>query len=421
MTDLSRRRFLFGAAATSIAATSMGSLLSACTSRAEESARGGGSSTGSGILISPPVTNNIYWDAWTDAAKSACDALGIDYKVENFNGDTQAQLTSFGNAKNLGLAGVMTMANEAGVSPRLFGTLERDGIYGLNCHNNQPWSAPTEIGDHYAGYLEFPNQPGFEALCAAVFEELGGEGKVLHVAGVAGNSASEYRTLGLEAALKKYPGIELADRQFGEFSRVATAPVVENMLTAHPDIKAVICQNDDSAMGAISALKRKGVEALVVGADGVPEMLDAIKAGDAYATIANSGTWLGGAMAVRLYDAINGKKVDPLERMAQFESFVVNTPEAAKAYADLNASSAPYDWKKMSRVENPDSWDMQIEMKVIRPAELWAPFDDQKPSGYELPEPYASASDADYQAYDDTYAEHLKSNPFDAIKKLTTL
>ena len=416
MTDLSRRRFLVGTAA-GIAATSMGSLLSACSTRAELTASGK-SSNGSGILISPPVTNNIYWDAWVDAAKSACDALGIESKVENFNGDTQAQLTSFGNAKNLGLAGVMTMANEAGVSPRLFGTLERDGIYGLNCHNNQPWSTPVEIGDHYAGYLEFPNQPGFEALCVALFEELGGQGKVLHVAGVAGNSASEYRTLGLDAALKKYPGIELADRQFGEFSRVATAPIVDNMLTAHPDVKAVICQNDDSAMGAISALKRKGAKALVVGADGVPEMLDAIKAGDAYATIANSGTWLGGAMAVRLYDAIKGKEVEPLERMAQFESFVVNTPEAAEAYARLNAGSSPYDWKKMSRVENPDTWDMQIEMKMIRPAQLWSPFEDKKPSGYELPQPYASASEADYQAVDDMYAAHLKSNPFDAIKKL---
>ena len=377
--------------------------------------------TGQSVLVSPPVANNVYWDGWTGGATAACDALGMKAKVENFSGDTNRQLGSFQNIQTLGLKGVMTMANVAAASPKLFGTAQRQKVYAVNSHSNQPWSTPLDIGDYFVEYLE-PNSPAaFEAISTFVFKKMGGKGNVLHISGLQGTSASEYRDIGFNTAVKKFPGIKVVGVEYGGFSRVGTVPVVENLLTAHPDVQAIICQNDDSALGAISVLKKKGIKAYVTGFDAVPEALDAIASGDMVATVANSGPWLGRAMIVRIFDAMNGVKLPTVERMMQFEAFVVNTPAAAKLYKKQTyGSGSLYDVPRMSRFLNPNDWDMQIGMNTVNPAELWAPYVSAKPKGYQLPAAYRAATKADYAKADAMYKAHLKRDGFAAVKKLTT-
>ncbi len=370
-------------------------------------------------MIAPPVANNVYWDAYAASAAYAAKSLGIDSKYVNFNGDTNAQIAAFENAPTLGIGGAITMANQAAVSPQLFGTAQKNGTYVVNSWSNQPWSTPLDIGDHYAQYLEISNDRSYEALADLVFQKMGGKGKIIHISGAAGNSASDDRDAGLARALKKYPGIELLATEYGGFSRTTTIPIVENLLTTYPDVDAILAQNDDSALGAITVAKQRGIKPLIVGYDAVPEMIDAIAAGDAFGTIANNAPWLGGAAAVRIFDALNGVAYDPLERMMQFESFVISTPDAANAYKEkfFTPGQYPYDYAKMSRFLHPDDWDPQVAMWAIRPEEYWART--PKPAGYELPAPYKEATEADYAAIDALYAEHLKVNPFDDIIALT--
>jgi ribose transport system substrate-binding protein len=415
MEKITRRSFLGKAVLCGAGIPLGGLLIEAGTSKGAAAA----ATTGEGILICPPITTNIYWDGWSAAAKAAAAALGVSSHYENFNGDTTRQVASFQNMATLGLRGAMTMANVAGASPRLAQICQKQNVYLVNCHNNQPWVTPLDIGDSYYQYLEFANDDAFEAMCTFLFKKMGETGKVIHISGTAGVSASDYRDLGFKRALQKFPKIQLLATAYGNFGRVATVPIVENLLTAHPDVQAIICQNDDSGMGAISVLKKKGIKAYVVGCDGVPEFLDAISAGDALATIGNTGIWLGGGMAVRLFDAINGVKLHPLERMQHFEVFVINTPEAAQAFKALQTGANPYDFKKMSRFLNPDDWDMQTALTQIRPDIEWGPFASQAPRGYKLPSAYQDAT-AEYDKLDAIYRDHLKSDPFDAIKKLCT-
>ena len=375
--------------------------------------------SGQKVMIAPPVANNVYWDAYSAAAAFAAAQLGMGSHYANFNGDTNAQIAAFENAPALGLKGAITMANSAAVSPQLFTTANTNGLQVVNSWSNQPWSTPLDIGDGYVQYLEISNDRSYEVLAKQLFEKLGGSGKVIHISGVAGNSASDARDAGLKRALEAYPAIELLAEDYGGFSRTATIPVVENMLTTYPEVDAILCQNDDSALGAITVAKQRGIKPLIVGYDAVPEMIDAIVAGDAYATIANNAPWLGGAAVVRIFDALNGIKPGPLERMMQFESFSINTPEAAQAYKNVFFAPGqfPYDYAKMSKFLHPDDWDPQVAMWAIRPEEYWAGT--EKPSGYALPEAYASATEADYAKIDELYQQHLGANQFDAILELT--
>jgi ABC-type sugar transport system substrate-binding protein len=64
---------------------------------------------------------------------------------------------------------------------------------------------------------------------------------------------------------------------------------MEDAITATGgDFDAVICANDDSALGAIQAMKDAGIDlddVIVVGYDGVPDGLRAILAGELNASI----------------------------------------------------------------------------------------------------------------------------------------
>lgn len=377
--------------------------------------------TGAGIMVAPAVANNVWWNGWVAAARTAAASLGMTTYDANFNGDTATQVAAFAKAKSLGLKAAITMANIAVVSPRLFQICQRDEIYGYNCHSNQPWSTPLDIGDYYVGYVDFPHQRSYEAICTSLFEKMGGQGRVIHITGFPGVLASDFRTEGVDQALEKFPGIELVAREPGYYGRADTIPVVHRLLTAHPDVRGIICANDDSALGAIAVLKSRGMldTVLVVGVDAVPEMLDAIIDGDAFATVVNPGEWMGGYMVVRLFDAINGVKYDDLERMQMFSTFVLNTKEAAQAYQKLQQARFPYDWPKMSRFLHPDDWDVQIGLKNLEPARYWKLFDWLRPARYEFAPAYQSAKRADYERLNAVLADHLTFNQLDAVRELT--
>jgi len=201
---------------------------------------------------------------------------------------------------------------------------------------------------------------------------------------------------------------------------VKTIPVFENLLTSFPDVDAVVAQNDDVALGVLTVLKQKGLvgRIKIVGCDAVPEILDSIEAGEVLATVVNPGEWMGGYMMVRIFDALSGVKYDDLERIQMFETFVLNTKEAAAEYRKLQKSGFPYDWTKMSRFLHPNDWDVQIGLRQLNPEVFWRAFAAQRPAGYKLPQSYRDATQAQYDALDAKYAAHLHNNLLDSTKSL---
>jgi len=65
--------------------------------------------------------------------------------------------------------------------------------------------------------------------------------------------------------------------------------VTQDMMTAHPEIVGIFCENDPMALGAIQAVRDAGKspinDVLVVGFNADPEAIEAIRAGNLAATI----------------------------------------------------------------------------------------------------------------------------------------
>ncbi|MEU6041480.1 ABC transporter substrate-binding protein [Actinomadura sp. NPDC047616] len=88
---------------------------------------------------------------------------------------------------------------------------------------------------------------------------LGGKGKVAILLGAPGNNVTTDRTNGFKDRIKeKAPGIQISFEQTAEFTREKGQQVTEQLVQSNPDINGVYAENDEMALGAVTALKGAG-------------------------------------------------------------------------------------------------------------------------------------------------------------------
>lgn len=362
--------------------------------------------------------DNDYFQGWARGSAFAAATLLMsrDQQVDNSNIDVLRSVFEAAPIKDI--QGVSTLPNTAAASPEILGLAQASGIYASSNWSNAPWSTPFDIGDYYYSFQTANDVAGARELCKLLFTEMGGKGKFIHIEGNKGNSASDNRTAGVDEALALFPGIQMVARQPGGFSRGGTQPVIENLLTANPDVTGIMCANDDSAMAAVTAVESRGIKnCKVVGIDAIREFLEAIPRGTAFATWAHHGAWIGAFSTVRVFDALAGVKLSAPERMMNFGGFIIDSPESAAAYADLMYSSKPlpFDYEKMSRALHPDDWDPQNSMIPLDIDVYWKR--DSKPPRYTLPKQYTDAVDnGDMERVAQRYAAALTTDPFASVR-----
>jgi len=133
-----------------------------------------------------------------------------------------------------------------------------------------------------------------KALLAALQQKGVSKGTVIEIQGDAGGTVMKERRKGFHTALGG-SGFTIVDGPYSEYMRANAVTAMQDLLQAHPDVKAVIAHNDDMAMGALQVLTESGKkDVLVAGIDGLSEALDAIAKGNQYVSTAlNDPRYLG--------------------------------------------------------------------------------------------------------------------------------
>ena len=140
--------------------------------------------------------------------------------------------------------------------------------------------------DAVLAYIGTNNFNGAYTGAKYIAEKIQGRGKVAILEGEAGNPNAILRRDGAMKGFSEYPRINVVASQNAHWTEEGGLTVMENILQAHPDIAAVFCSCDNIAFGAAQAAKNKGVRPVIVGFDGIPEAMDAIKKGTIDATVA---------------------------------------------------------------------------------------------------------------------------------------
>ncbi|AJQ95067.1 ribose ABC transporter substrate-binding protein RbsB [Gynuella sunshinyii] len=142
-----------------------------------------------------------------------------------------------------------------------------------------------------------------------IAEKLGKGAKLIQLEGIAGTSAAKDRGKGFMQAVQAN-GFDLLATQPADFDRAKGLDVMENLLTANPDVQAVFAQNDEMALGALRAIKAAGKHVLIVGFDGTDEGIAAVKAGDMGATVGQQPALIGALGVETAVKVLSGEKVD---------------------------------------------------------------------------------------------------------------
>ncbi|WP_339488621.1 sugar ABC transporter substrate-binding protein [Pseudomonas rhizophila] len=119
-------------------------------------------------------------------------------------------------------------------------------------------------------------------------EKLGGKGSLAIIMGDLAQNATHDRTEGVKQVLKDYPGIKVVEQQSAEWQRSKGMDLTSNWLLAGSRFDAIVANNDEMAIGAAMALQQAGKakgEIAIVGIDGLPDGLAAIKRGMLVASV----------------------------------------------------------------------------------------------------------------------------------------
>jgi ribose transport system substrate-binding protein len=88
-------------------------------------------------------------------------------------------------------------------------------------------------------------------------------------------------------------GIVVASSQSGRWETAVANQVAAAMISETPDLKALLCANDNMALGAVAALRAAGREdVLLVGFDNITAVRDLVKSGRILATADQHGDQL---------------------------------------------------------------------------------------------------------------------------------
>ena len=104
---------------------------------------------------------------------------------------------------------------------------------------------------------------------------------------------------------------EIVARQTANFNRAEGLTVFEDILQANPEIDGVFAHNDEMILGAVQAAKAAGraKDIVFVGFDAVDDAVNAVKAGNLAATVAQQPAVIGELGVKTAVDHLNGKSV----------------------------------------------------------------------------------------------------------------
>lgn len=137
--------------------------------------------------------------------------------------------------------------------------------------------------------------------------------KVAQIEGQAGSSAADLRTKGFKQAVKDSNSLQLVTSVPGNWDANLAYSAATTIMQQHSDLAAFYANNDTMALGVVKAVADAGKtgKVLVVGTDGVPSAVKAVKSGTLAATTTpqpySQGYWsIQAALAL-----LQGKELPP--------------------------------------------------------------------------------------------------------------
>ncbi|MGW6238456.1 ABC transporter permease/substrate-binding protein [Streptomyces sp. NPDC055094] len=269
----------------------------------------GSSGGGTKVGLSLSTLNNPFFVQLKAGAEAEAKAEGVELTVTDAQNDASQQANQIQNFTSGAMSSVIVNPVDSDAAGPSVRAADKAGI-------------PVIAADRGVNKADIDtlvasdNVAGGRQAARTLAERLGGEGRIVILQGTAGTSASRERGQGFAEGIKAYPGIKVVARQPADFDRTKGLDVMTNMLQAHSGVNGVFAENDEMALGAVKALGSKaGTSVPVVGFDGTPDGLKAVKAGTLYASVAQQPAELGRLAVLNAVKAARGDEVPSMVKV----------------------------------------------------------------------------------------------------------
>ncbi len=254
------------------------------------------------IALVVSTLNNPFFVSLKEGAQKEADKLGYTLVVLDSQNNPAKELA---NVQDLTVRGTKLL---------LINPTDSDAVGNAVKMANQA-NIPVITLDRVANqgtvvsHIASDNVAGGKMAGDFIAEKLGAGAKIIELQGIAGASAARERGEGFKQAIAAHKFNVLAS-QPADFDRTKGLNVMQNLLTAHPDVQAVFAQNDEMALGALRALQVAGKnDVLVVGFDGTDDGVKAVEGGKLGATVAQMADQIGVVGVVTADKALKGETV----------------------------------------------------------------------------------------------------------------
>ncbi len=283
--------------------------LSACGSSSSGGAPASASTKVKGakytIAVVPKSVGLFYWGTVHAGAAAAAKALhvNIDWKGTETETDVAGQVNILQDFITKKVNGIAFAASDAHGLVATAQSATKAGVPVVNIDSGLAPQTPPLVAT---------NNIAAAAKAADILAKLiGGSGDVALLPFVPSAATSIQRQQGFEQELKKYPNIHLVAVQYSQSDISTALSEMENILTAHPNLKGVFAANEPGVIGTVHALIERGDvgKVKVVGFDNAPDEVSALGSNQVQALIVQNPYQIGYLGVQEVVDLLEHKSV----------------------------------------------------------------------------------------------------------------
>lgn len=220
--------------------------------------QGGGEGGGGGENQGPftiGVSNGFVSSEWRTQMIDEMEQVNEEYQreglteelvIESADVDVQGQIQQMRNLINRGVDAIVINPNDVSALNQVIGEAADAGIPVI--------SVDQEIGAEGATNVVIDQAEWARMSAEWLVEELGGEGDVVVINGIAGHPANEARYAAVQEVFEQNPGINVVQEANANWDQATAQQEMSSILASRPNIDAVWTQ-DGMARGVLQAVQ----------------------------------------------------------------------------------------------------------------------------------------------------------------------
>jgi erythritol transport system substrate-binding protein len=253
----------------------------ASSSASKQSGTPAAKEAGGLIAVITPASDNPFFKSEADAAVAKAKELGYETSAASHDDDPnkQSQLIDtaisrkakaiiLDNAGADASIGAVKKAKDAGIP-----------VFLIDREINATGIAAAQIVSN--------NSQGAQLGAQEFVKAMGGKGKYVEFVGKETDTNAGVRSKGYADVISQVPDLKESTKQSANWDQQEAFTKMETILQRNKNIDGVIAGNDTMALGAVAALKAANMidKVKVVGFDGSPDAVAAVKSGEMAATV----------------------------------------------------------------------------------------------------------------------------------------